>query len=122
MRVPADTRPSVCHNPRVQNLLNQLPPDTGKEIFETLLQTESFVLERIVTRGQITPEGSWYDQSRPEWVFVLSGRAELVFESPDETIPMEAGDAVHIEANRRHRVSWVDEAEPVIWLCLHYSP
>jgi cupin 2 domain-containing protein len=103
------------------NLLHHLPPDAGQEVFESLVKTGAFRLERIVTRGQTTPAGQWYDQQLPEWVMVLSGRARLVFEEPDETIELGPGDALIIDAHRRHRVDWVDERAPVVWLALHFS-
>jgi len=104
------------------NLLRDLPPDAGHEIVESLVETESLRLERIVTRGQTTPAGEWYDQHRPEWVLVLSGRARLAFEDPEETMELGPGDAVLIGAHRRHRVDWVDEREPAVWLALHFLP
>jgi cupin 2 domain-containing protein len=103
------------------NLLHSLPPDAGQEVFEPLVETEAFRFERIVTRGQTTPAGQWYHQERPEWVMVLSGRARLVFEDPVEMIQLGPGDALLIDAHRRHRVDWVDETAPVVWLALHFS-
>jgi cupin 2 domain-containing protein len=103
------------------NLLHSLPADADQEVCEPLVETDAFRLERIVTRGQTTPADQWYDQPRPEWVMVLSGRARLVFENPDEMIQLGPGDALLIEPHRRHRVDWVDESAPVIWLALHFS-
>jgi len=50
------------------------------EISETLLKTKDFKLERIVSSGQATPPGKWYDQDTNEWVILLSGSAGLLME------------------------------------------
>ena len=49
-----------------------LPSPEGPERFETLaLGSGSVRDERIVSNGQVTPEGEWYDQDWDEWVVVL---------------------------------------------------
>jgi cupin 2 domain-containing protein len=78
-------------------------------------------LERIVSTGQATPPGQWYDRETNEWVAVLHGRAGLRFEGEDAIVVMGAGDHVLIPAHRRHRVEWTDPDEPTIWLALHYG-
>ncbi|MBP1687909.1 MAG: cupin protein [Deltaproteobacteria bacterium] len=85
-----------------------------------LLETATFRLERIVSTGHATPPGEWFDQSRDEWVIVLSGSAGLLFEGDREPLVLRAGDYVTIPAHRRHRVEWTDPAEPTLWLALHY--
>jgi cupin 2 domain-containing protein len=90
------------------------------EIIEILLQTKSFRLERIISTGQATPAGEWYDQDRPEWVLLLSGKAGLLLENESEMIIMKPGDYLHIPAHRRHRVAWTDPVQPTVWLALHY--
>ena len=79
-------------------------------------------VERIVSTGQASPPGFWYDQELAEWVVLLTGAAELQFE--DETAPrrLGPGDWVHIAAHRRHRVNWTDPAQPSVWLAIHYPP
>jgi cupin 2 domain-containing protein len=79
-----------------------------------------FRVERIVSTGQASPPGFWYDQDVAEWVVLLSGAAELQFE--DETAPrkLAPGDWIDIAAHRRHRVNWTDPSQPSIWLAIHY--
>jgi len=57
------------------NLFHDLPARLTDERFETLLATPGLKLERIVSTGQTTPEGQWYDQDRDEWVVLLRGGA-----------------------------------------------
>jgi hypothetical protein len=63
--------------------------ESGAEHFEELLCRPGFRVERIVSTGQASPPGFWYDQDVAEWVVLLSGAAELQFE--DETAPRTAG-------------------------------
>jgi cupin 2 domain-containing protein len=106
-----------------------------EEIFEKLFSTSCFTLERIVSTGQSTPPGQWYDQSQDEWVILLSGSAGLSFETDetdetDETEKTEKtektvqvlhpGDYIYIPAHQRHRVEWTDSSQPTVWLALHY--
>ena len=74
-----------------------------QELFEPLLEGGPFRLERIVSTGQMTPAGEWYDQDWPEWVALLTGAARVRFADPDELIDLRPGDAVNIPAHRRHR-------------------
>ena len=57
------------------NLFAPIPPEITEEIFQVLLETGVFRLERIVSGGQATPPGEWYDQDTHEWVALLSGGA-----------------------------------------------
>jgi cupin 2 domain-containing protein len=106
---------------RAGNLYRDLPADLSVEAFDLLLQTGSVRLERIVSRGHITPAGEWYDQDRPEWVLVLRGSARLRIEGRDDLIGMKAGDHVHIPAHVRHRVEWTDPECDTVWLALHHE-
>ena len=107
---------------RLKNLFSSIPESRAEEILETLLQGQGFTLERIVSTGQATPSGEWYDQDREEWVILLRGSAGLRFEEDPEIQVMRPGDYVHITAHCRHRVEWTDRQQPTLWLALHYQP
>ena len=105
------------------NLFANLPVEArADELLEQLLARPDLRIERIVSTGQASPEGFWYDQEWAEWVVLLSGAAEVRF--ADEPAPrrLVAGDWLHIEAHRRHRVEWTDPAQPSVWLAVHYRP
>lgn len=104
---------------KLRNIFSGISYFVQDEISETLLKTEAFKLERIVSSGQRTPEGEWYDQDMDEWVILLSGSAGLLFED-EEVFIMNAGDYVHIEPHQRHRVEWTDPEEKTVWLALHF--
>ena len=100
------------------NLLADLPDASAEEVFETLAEWPGIRLERIVSNGQITPEGEWYDQEQDEWVIVLAGAARLLIEDEGE-MALGPGDSVFLPAHKRHRVTWTDTGQPTVWLALH---
>jgi cupin 2 domain-containing protein len=104
----------------LENLFSGIPDSARDEILETLLEIGSFRLERIISSGQATPAGEWYDQETNEWVILLSGRASLIFPDEEEPCFLAPGDYIHIPAHRRHRVEWTDPDQKTIWLALHY--
>ena len=101
-------------------LFDALPTAGLDEDVTTLLRTGGARLVRIVSTGQATPDGEWYDQDDNEWVVVLRGSAGLRIEGEDDVRVLSAGDYVDIPAHIRHRVEWTDAAEPTVWLALHY--
>ncbi|KQT60872.1 cupin [Methylobacterium sp. Leaf456] len=102
------------------NLFAGLPPEGAtEEAFATLLAAPGARIERIVSRGQASPPGFWYDQAEDEWVAVLAGNATLRFEDAPEPLHLKAGDHVLIAAPRRHRVEAT--ADPTIWLAVHLA-
>ena len=102
------------------NLFDPIPPETTAEIIQVLLAAGNFCLERIVSAGQATPAGEWYDQDTHEWVALLSGAAGLRFEDESEPRVLSPGDYLLIPAHRRHRVEWTHPDTPTVWLALHY--
>lgn len=101
------------------NLFAGLASHLSDEVFTRLLEAGTVRIERIVSRGQVSPEGFWYDQSQHEWVVVLAGAARLRFEK--ETIELRTGDFVNIPAHTKHRVEWTTPHEPTVWLAVFYS-
>jgi cupin 2 domain-containing protein len=104
----------------MDNLFALIAPGGPEEIFQVLLATGNFRLERIVSTGQATPPGEWYDQDTQEWVVLLSGGAGLRFADEPEPRVLRPGDYLLIPAHRRHRVEWTDPGQPTVWLALHY--
>lgn len=103
------------------NLFDPTPPEITAEIIQVLLAADNFRLERIVSNGQATPPGEWYDQDTQEWVALLSGGAGLRFEDEAEPRVLSPGDYLLIPAHRRHRVEWTAPEPPTVWLALHFS-
>ena len=103
-----------------QSLLKHLPKALPEELVETLCAAGSTRIERIVSHGQRSPDGFWYDQEQNEFVLVLQGRAGLVLEGQVEEIILEAGDCLDIPAHARHRVEWTAPDQKTIWLAVYY--
>jgi cupin 2 domain-containing protein len=104
-----------------QNIFSGIKTRPPEEIFETIIKTNQFKIERIISGGQSTDKGKWYDQDEGEWVILLRGSAGLLFESNNEEIIMKPGDYVNIPAHRKHRVEWTDANEETIWLAVRYQ-
>lgn len=118
---PADD--DLSSKEAVGNLFDGLPVGRlNDEVFTTLFQTPGLKVERIVSTGQATPEGTWYDQAWAEWVLLLQGRAWLRFEDQPAAQQLMPGDFVLIPAHRRHRVEATDLSIPTVWLAIHAAP
>ena len=102
------------------NLLRDLPDAGASEIADALVTRPGLRIERIVSFGQASPEGFWYDQDEAEWVLLLAGAARLRFEDETQARALGPGDWLEIAAHRRHRVEWTDPAKPTIWLAVFY--
>jgi cupin 2 domain-containing protein len=105
----------------VHNIFTNLPQSIEAEVFESLIDQKKIRLERIISNGQATPEGEWYDQKQAEWVMLVSGSAGLKIEGRAAIIELKPGDHLLIPAHVRHRVEWTDNNEPSIWLALHFE-
>jgi cupin 2 domain-containing protein len=105
----------------IANLLSNLPASQSAESFEEILSGRKFRLERIVSNGQRSPEGFWYDQDNDEWVLVLRGAARIRIEGEANDRVLLAGDHLLLRAHERHRVEWTDPSQPTIWLALHFQ-
>ena len=101
-------------------LLGPLPEARTGEIGDTLLARPGLRIERIVSHGQNSPPGLWYDQDEGEWVVLLAGAARLRFADEAEDRLLRPGDSFDIAPRRRHRVEWTDPATPTVWLAVFY--
>jgi cupin 2 domain-containing protein len=111
----ADLSPTIT-----ANLFAEIPDQVPEEIIDILLKTDYLRLERIVSAGQGSPPGAWYDQETHEWVALLSGSAGLRFADAPDLVVLRPGDYLKIPAHRRHRVKWTDPEGKTVWLALHY--
>ncbi len=102
------------------NLLIPLPDASAAEAVETLLARPGLRIERIVSMGQASPPGFWYDQDEGEWILLLSGCARLRFADESEARLLVPGDCLDIAAHRLHRVEWTDPAAATVWLAVFH--
>ncbi|EYS98326.1 cupin [Cupriavidus sp. SK-4] len=107
--------------PEHGNLLADVPAGSAQELFQPLLERPGLRIERIVSNGQASPEGFWYDSAEAEWVLLVSGSAAIEIEGQSGQHPMKPGDWLHLPAHCRHRVSWTDASQPSVWLAVHHN-
>ncbi|MEP6673339.1 MAG: cupin domain-containing protein [Chthoniobacter sp.] len=101
----------------VDNLLRTATDSDDREQIKELLATGSVRIEQIVSHGQASPEGFWYDQPEAEWVVLLQGSATLLIEG-EPGVTLGAGDYLLIPAHLRHRVERT--SEDALWLAVHF--
>lgn len=95
-----------------------MPLDLKNEVIETISSCGNVTIERIISKNHSTPKNKWYDQETDEFVILLSGSANLMFEN-DEAIILEPGDYIFIPAHKKHRVSKTDPDLESVWLAVH---
>jgi cupin 2 domain-containing protein len=105
--------------PDAGNLLAGLPEPGDDEFSELLRSFPGIRLERIVSHGNVSPEGFWYDQDDDEWVVVIAGEAELEIEGERALRRLRRGDWLFLPAHCRHRVVGTAEDRPTVWLAVH---
>ena len=102
------------------NLLDDVPAALAGEDLRTLLTTPDLWIERIVSTGQASPPGFWYDQDWAEWVLLLTGQAALLVEGEAAPHVLTPGSYLHLPAHCRHRVEWTSTETPTVWLAVHH--
>lgn len=103
-----------------QNFFSNIPKNLTDEIIETILTNKNIRIERIISKGQSSPEDFWYDQTENEWILVLEGKAIIKFED-ESIITLHKGDYLLIPANKKHRVEWTDPEQHTIWLAIFFN-
>ena len=104
---------------RSGNLFANVPTGLAEEQVVPLAEGPGAMIERIVSTGQASPPGFWYDQDWPEWVVVLAGEAGLWIEGEPAPRTLRPGDYVELPAGVRHRVEWTRADPPTVWLAVH---
>jgi len=105
----------------IENIYDGIPEHLPEEWFQILLENRNFRIERIVSKGQGTPEGQWFDQDADEWVILLKGAAGLRFKDDEPVVKLLPGDHLHIPAHVKHRVEWTADHENTVWIAIHYA-
>jgi len=103
----------------IENIFQLQNSLASAELIEKLLEKDGVLIERIVSTGQVTPEGEWYDQDRNEWLIVLQGEGELSYED-NSRIKLTTGDYLLIPAHQKHRVEYTSTEPPCIWLTVFF--
>ena len=101
------------------NLYDPSSASLSEEVAETLYADEWVRIERIISTGQASPEGFWYDQKENEWVCVLEGQGAIQWEDGSTKV-LDRGEWVLISAHVRHRVLSTSATPPCIWLAFFW--
>jgi cupin 2 domain-containing protein len=102
------------------NIFAGLTARLGDEEITALVAAANVRIERIVSHGEASPPGFWYDQDWAEFVLVLQGAAGLRFADEAAARSLRPGDYLHIPAHVCHRVDWTDPAQATVWLAVHH--
>ncbi len=105
---------------KTKNIFEDIPSEIPKEFIENLLVQKNIRIERIISKGQYSAPGFWYDQDKNEWVILLEGEAVLLFENESKKINLRSGDFINIPAHVKHRVEWTSPGKKTIWLAIFY--
>jgi len=110
-------------NRKIKNIFsdgNVVNPES--EFFDVICEGKNtdFLLERIISIGNITPEGKWYEQNNDEWVVVMKGEGVIEF-FDGEIIKLSEGDSIMIKAGDKHKVIYTSIIPVCIWLALHFK-
>lgn len=105
------------------NLFSDIPNELPNELMSVLAEGEGVRIERIVSDGQCSPEGFWYDQNQHEWVVLMSGSAVLSIRegSRIERVELTAGDHLLLPAHQQHRVESTSSTEKTIWVAVFFD-
>ena len=103
------------------NLFDNIPDSLPKELFTSLLDTPGLRIERIVSWGQRSEDGFWYDQDRHEWVLLVEGSASILFEGDSQPVELRPGSFLEIPAHSRHRVVCTSTVNRTVWLAIHHK-
>lgn len=125
-KIALPTEPEMTQKDRmsivaIRNLFAPAVSQGAAEVVTPLVERPGARIERIVSTGQASPPGFWYDQAEDEWVLLVSGAARLELEGEGE-IALAPGDHVLLPAHRRHRVAWTDPDRTTVWLAVFVKP
>ena len=106
--------------PVKKSVFKNISLPNGSEISEEILNTSKVRIERIVSKGKVSPDSGWYDQDENEWVLLLKGEGHLEFED-GEVVVLREGEYVLIPKRCKHKVIYSDTDVETIWLALFYG-
>jgi cupin 2 domain-containing protein len=103
----------------VKNIFGIIEPgNKRKEIFETLFSSDKIIIEKITSSGQNYLDEGWMIQENDEWVILLQGKAELLFEN-NNIVKMSKGDYIFIPRKLKHKLKFTSKKPCCIWLAVH---
>ena len=108
-------------NPINANIFKNIPDQLPEELIECIFKQDNIRIERIISKGHMTPAGQWYDQDGDEWVMLLQGQATVLYQKDNQSFDLVAGAYLLIPAHTRHRVEWTAPELDTVWLAIHLT-
>ena len=111
-------RKAAASGRTAKNFFSNLPSaNLPEELIESVFQAGPVRIERIVSTGQSSPPGFWYDWPEGEWVILLRGEAVLEF--PDAPlVRLKSGDYLYLPPHRKHRIFSTADKRTTVWLAV----
>lgn len=85
------------------------------EKIKVVFEDKKVRIEEILSRGEASPQGFWFDQSDCEFVYLADGFASLEF-SDGLKLSLHKGESFFIEKHIKHRVS--QTSQDCKWICV----
>lgn len=102
----------------IKNFFENLPSvKNGEELIETISESSSIKVERIISNNSIAPKNGWFEQENEEWVMLIQGSAKIQFQ--EKEIELFTGDTLFIPAKTKHKVTYTSSIPICIWLAIH---
>lgn len=90
----------------------------SSEFFEILKESSNIKIERIISKGNVTPAEFWYNQPKDEWVILIQGNAKIEF-SEGNIVELNAGEHLFIPKFTKHRVIETSFNPECVWIAVH---
>jgi cupin 2 domain-containing protein len=91
---------------------------TGGEISDELFKFREGRAVRILSSGQASGPGFWYEEEEDEWVIVLGGEGKIEWPNGQKKL-LKAGDWLFLPAREKHRVAYTSACPPCVWLAVY---
>ena len=105
---------------QLNNIFENKNININKEVIESIVNSSGIRIEKIVSSGQKSPDGFWYNQKENEFVLLLQGEAVLEFDNKN-IVHLEKGDYIIIEKFRKHRITYTATDVLTVWLAVFYK-
>ena len=102
------------------NIYAKIPSNIPKELTAILSKTKNIKIEKIISKGHITEQNKWYNQSKNEFVLILQGAGKILFEDK-KIITLKKGDYIIIPKKTKHKVVYTSKNPKTIWLAVFYE-
>jgi cupin 2 domain-containing protein len=92
-------------------------PQPGVEQFRDLLSGKRFVVEHIISHGEVCEADFWFDHSKKEWAALIQGKVTMEFE--DGILELEAGDSLIFQPHQKHKIT--KTTVDAVWIAVHFE-